>query len=560
MINKSNYFKVVSNIDYKSLPEALKEGFDTIKFGSKDHSTWEYLDDDKEFLDVYFAKLNKFMSQKAKAPKANSKPQASSSRTNTNSKSTPSKKADKFLTDKRVISLANKAAENVLDAKDALNELVVIHGSRIPEKVVLAVLKNYDLSMEMLEPENVKKESSGKTKTTARKSTKKPIPTNVSHVERTSDEIRFIKRYVLLNGKVKTKHQILLFLNAMQRAITEKRIRKTSAHANEIMHIQDQLVKLFNEMPKQIKIDIDEKTLSKYELIAGSQKGMLSISYIKRFISLHGKEHVEAKAKRLADQMKLAADKEKLKKDDPYRKRLDKVYNALMLYVNGKSKTPEITKAELNGLMGMIESNDLFSKKKAQTESDLNGLPDVISSVQLSEMSFDTIGLEGKYQELIGDPSVGFSCMVYGKPKSGKSTMCIDFAKHLAENHGKVLYAAIEEGYGYTMKEKLERLNAVHPNLFVSEVIPENLSQFQFVFIDSVSKGKVDNEKLNQLIQANQKTAFIFIFHATKEGDFRGGQENAHDVDCIIEVKDGIAIGKGRFGVGGSLEVFQTNK
>jgi KaiC/GvpD/RAD55 family RecA-like ATPase len=53
-------------------------------------------------------------------------------------------------------------------------------------------------------------------------------------------------------------------------------------------------------------------------------------------------------------------------------------------------------------------------------------------------------------------PSVGSSCMVYGKPKSGKSTMSIDFAHHLTVNYGKVLYAAIEEGYGYTMKEKLQ--------------------------------------------------------------------------------------------------------
>ena len=187
-------------------------------------------------------------------------------------------------------------------------------------------------------------------------------------------------------------------------------------------------------------------------------------------------------------------------------------------------------------------------------------MPEVISSIELSEMQFETIGLQGKYLGLIGDPSKGFTCMVYGKPKSGKSTLCIDFARHLAENHGKVLYAAIEEGYGYTMKEKLERLNAVHKNLFVSENIPEDLSQFDFVFIDSVSKGKVDNDKLNKLSKSYPNTAFIFIFHSTKDGDFRGGQENAHDVDCIIEVKDGIANGKGRFGVGGEVRVFINNK
>jgi len=171
-------------------------------------------------------------------------------------------------------------------------------------------------------------------------------------------------------------------------------------------------------------------------------------------------------------------------------------------------------------------------------------------------MDFETIGLQGKYKELIGDPSIGFSCMVYGKPKSGKSTLCIDFANHLAKYHGKVLYCAIEEGYGYTLKEKLERLNAIHDNLFISRNIPDNLSDYQFVFIDSVSKGKVSNEKLNELIESHPQTAFIFIFHSTKEGSFRGGQENAHDVDCIIEVENGIAKGKGRFGIGGECEVF----
>jgi DNA replication protein DnaC len=152
----------------------------------------------------------------------------------------------------------------------------------------------------------------------------------------------------------------------------------------------------------------------------------------------------------------------------------------------------------------------------------------IISSVDLAGMQFETIGLQGKYRELLGDPSVGFSAMVFGLPKSGKSTICIDFARHLAEYHGKVLYVAIEEGFGYTLKEKFERLNAIHPNLIIAEKLPNDLSHFQFVFIDSVSK----------------------------EGNFRGKQDFAHDVDVIIEVENGFAKANGRFGVGGKLELF----
>jgi len=171
-------------------------------------------------------------------------------------------------------------------------------------------------------------------------------------------------------------------------------------------------------------------------------------------------------------------------------------------------------------------------------------------------MAFKTIGLQGKYRKLIGDPCVGFSAMVYGLPKSGKSTLCIDFAKYLAQNHGKVLYCAIEEKFGYTLKEKIDRLRAFHQNLYVSETIPKNLSDYGFVFIDSVSRAGFDMDYLRKLRNENPKTSFIFIYHTTKEGNFRGKNENAHEVDVIIEVANGKAKGNGRFGIGEEIDVF----
>jgi len=171
-------------------------------------------------------------------------------------------------------------------------------------------------------------------------------------------------------------------------------------------------------------------------------------------------------------------------------------------------------------------------------------------------MHFETIGLQGKYRELIGDPSVGFSAMIYGLPKSGKSTLCIEFARHLAEYHGKVIYVAIEEGFGYTLKEKFERLKAIHSGLIVSEKLPEDLSLYQFVFIDSVSKAGLSTEDLNAIQQKYPKTSFIYIFHTTKDGNFRGKQGFAHDVDVIIDVEKGVARANGRFGTEGTMNIF----
>ncbi len=173
-------------------------------------------------------------------------------------------------------------------------------------------------------------------------------------------------------------------------------------------------------------------------------------------------------------------------------------------------------------------------------------------------MQFETIGLQGKYRELIGDPSVGFSAMVFGLPKSGKSTLCIDFARHLAEHHGKVLYVAIEEGFGYTLKEKFERLHAINPNLIIAEKLPDDLLPYQFVFIDSVSKAGLTTEDLTSLSKQYPKISFIYIFHTTKKGNFRGNQGFAHDVDVIIEVEKEEASANGRFGGGfvkGILEI-----
>jgi hypothetical protein len=41
--------------------------------------------------------------------------------------------------------------------------------------------------------------------------------------------------------------------------------------------------------------------------------------------------------------------------------------------------------------------------------------------------------------------------------------------------------------YPYTLKEKIERLGASNPRLFITDRVPEGLESFDFVFVDSVS-------------------------------------------------------------------------
>jgi len=371
-------------------------------------------------------------------------------------------------------------------------------------------------------------------------------------VEHIDIEVQFIKRYAAMHGKVKSQAQVLTLLHSLQKAIVERRIKKDSPFANEIELMQNQLITCYEKMGDMAEIKIDSKNLKRYLEIAHCQEGMLSVALLKAYVALNGKRDVKDKAERLFSRIKKAVDQGKITKTDKYANKLNEAYGTLKNYMDGESIMLNINKAQLNGLMGIL-GEDLFQKKSLNGHEEDNGM--IVSSGELLAMDFQTIGLQGKYKQLIGDPSVGFTAMVYGLPKSGKSTMCLDFANYLASHHGKVLYCAIEEGFGYTLKEKIERLKAHHSNLYITDRVPESLNDFQFVFIDSVSKAGMDVNAIDQLRKMHPDTSFIFIYHTTKEGNFKGVNEHAHEVDVIVQVDKGKATSTGRFNAGGSMEI-----
>jgi hypothetical protein len=371
-------------------------------------------------------------------------------------------------------------------------------------------------------------------------------------VEHIDTDVQFIKRYAGMHGKVKSQAQILTLIHSLQKAILERRIKQDSSFAKEIELMQSQLITCYEKMGDMAEIKIDSKNLKRYLEIAHSQEGMLSVALLKAYVALNGKRDVKDKAERLFNRIKKAVDQGKITKVDKYANKLNEAYGTLKNYMDGESVMLNINKAQLNGLMGIL-GEDLFQKKSLNGHEEDNGM--IVSSGELLAMDFQTIGLQGKYKQLIGDPSVGFTAMVYGLPKSGKSTMCLDFANYLASHHGKVLYCAIEEGFGYTLKEKIERLKAHHSNLYITDRVPENLNDFQFVFIDSVSKAGMDVNAIDQLRKMHPDTSFIFIYHTTKEGNFKGVNEHAHEVDVIVQVDKGKATSTGRFNAGAEMEI-----
>jgi hypothetical protein len=370
-------------------------------------------------------------------------------------------------------------------------------------------------------------------------------------VERLPEELRFIKRYINLNGKIKTKEEILRFINSLQKAIVEKRIRKTSVYADQVKYIQEKLIDVHNNMKAKVKLELQPQTLESLTKLTGGEKVLVSIGFIKRYISMNGKPGMKEKAKKLLTQINIAMDKGRLTDTDPYMADIHELKKNLKAFSSDKAlKVLEIEQAALNGLEGVLGC-------ACQNLNGLEGKPAIMNSMDFANMEFNTLGFTGKWLELIGDPSSNFTAMIFGKPKMGKSYLCVDFAGYLARNHGKVLYVAKEEGLDYTLQQKLNDKNVKHPNLFVASLLPNDLSAYDFIFLDSVSKLGLAPEDLNKLKTQNPSKSFIFIFQSTKDGKFRGANTFQHDVDVVIEVPErGRAVQMGRFNQGGEMQIF----
>ncbi len=539
MINIKNYFSEAQNINWSNMPEALAKGHKLIEGAAQNNwAAYNSNENIKRVVEAYFQKLDDYL---AKNPNKPAKPDPKQKPT-PKPKPIPDKKTSKknYSGKKVEIRPASKSSSKFIvwdvatDQKFANEKFNSIENAEsfIEENdmVLVRTITNEE------EPEEVEADL----------------------VERIDTDVQFIKRYANMHGKVKTQAQILNLLAGLQRAILERRIRKDSPFAKEIALMQDQLIKAYEKMGDMAEIKIDAKNLKRYLEIANSQESMLSIALLKAYVGLNGKVGIKEKAERLMNRMEKAVKGGKISRNDKYSKKLNNAYENLKSFLEGNASSLSIAKAELNGLLGIV-GEDLFSQKKSLNgtdgEEDFGDETIIVPSGELLGMEFQTIGLTGKYKELIGDPSVGFSAMVYGLPKSGKSTLCLDFAKHLASNHGKVLFCAIEEGFGYTLKEKIDRLNASHTNLFITDRIPSDVSMYQFVFIDSVSKAGIDIPDIELLRKQHPETSFIFIYHTTKEGRFKGTNTHAHEVDVIIEVAKGEAKATGRFNTGGKIAI-----
>lgn len=590
MINANNYFREIGKLDISKFPEQLIQGHNHVLKVTSNGKSWAKYESStliQEAIDQYFENLNAYLGKKGSATRKRvaTARKASATRKRTTAarktkhpvaKRKPVQKKDivigKTRSGKSIYELYSHPKHKnftVRDHEDAENAQLnsdksTLTIARRDEQGALHAKKRNQMLTQAQKQRDQKKIKARALK--ARKAGRLKRRTyhfEGEHVERISEELKFIKRFVLMHGKSKTPQQIRLFINALQKAMTEKRIRKTSKYATEILEIQDLLLSLYTKLKgrKAIKVEIGEERRSHFLTITGKQRLLPSVRIIKSYIGLQGRIVQVVAAKNLLARIDKSLLTKAVPLRDPYAKQVSEITQTLRAFI-AKTKVEGvllIPSRELNGLNGIMDELEGMSfNSELDGFNGFGSIPDdaIVNTMDIVNMQFPTIGFTGKWLRFVGDPNKGFTAMVFGLPKYGKSYLCVDWAGYLARNHGRVLYVAKEEKIGGTLQEKLRETRMAHPNFDSTGALPMDLSDYDFVFLDSVTKLGLSPEDLDELKAEYPGVSFIYVFQTTKQGAFRGSNGYQHDVDIVIEVPEpGKAIQYGRYNQRSEMDI-----
>jgi hypothetical protein len=367
----------------------------------------------------------------------------------------------------------------------------------------------------------------------------------------------FIKSYCGWDGKVKTKTQVYTFIKRLQKAIAEKKIRKTSEYASQIEYMQSRLIAFYNDMKSGTKTyEIPAAKLSELKEKC-NMRWADHVVIIKDYINILNDTKTGTCSKAKALLKKIEA------KEFSAKKEIADITKSLKDYLAGKTDAPVINEIALQGLYGLAGLNGLgelpnssMSFFKSLTNPSIENK--IFSAADYKAASFDLMGFTGKWQQLIGNPSEPIKMMVWGTGGSGKSTLAIDFAHYLASKLNKrVLYVSNEEGAGATFHEKMTRLNAFHPNLFITGTLPMRLVEYDFVFCDSANSMQMELPKFEEDVKKYPRLSWVLMFQTTKDGNFLGTKDWQHAVDVEIYCNEGKAKAlKSRFGGKDEVSIF----
>lgn len=211
-------------------------------------------------------------------------------------------------------------------------------------------------------------------------------------------------------AKTSVKERAVALLKKLQKAIIEKKIRKTSSFASEIVKVQSVLVDFCNGKEKDIKKLIDEKEVERIGNIGKSEKQSTSVKLMKKVIDLQSNP-TKTTAKALLDMLNSAIEA------DIVNAEVKEYVKPLTDYSDGKTKELKMNEKALRGLRGLGNIEDVEEEQE----------PTMMSSKDLLTRQFVVMNLGPQWSDFFGRPKVNFKAMFYGLPGNGKSTFALKF-------------------------------------------------------------------------------------------------------------------------------------
>lgn len=153
-----------------------------------------------------------------------------------------------------------------------------------------------------------------------------------------------------MHGKKVSERQVSLLYKVIQKAATEKTIRKTSKYAEEIKKIGNDLARTYKEMNNTCMFEVPDSIQTKLKTLVDSYGVNPAVALIKRFINLYGNITID-KAQRLLTSIKNAKKNGKVSKSDKAYDRINQVQKHLEDYL--ESDKLIVTNIQLNGLKGI---------------------------------------------------------------------------------------------------------------------------------------------------------------------------------------------------------------
>lgn len=417
-----------------------------------------------------------------------------------------------------------------------------------------------------------KKTSKPKAKKEAKQIKNFPTPKSESESQ---FAITFVKSFLGMVGKKKERKNLQSLLNRINKAADSKQIRAKSIHSEAINYIAESLVAALNSDYDSFEFELNKigsEILEPYMNAKEALPNVLLRSFYNSQNKKFAKNHVN-----LLKRLEKVEDK-----NNPFATEINDAIKVLKKAQTNNS-TIQATKPTLRGLEGIGKR-----KIKQHRKSGLNGIEKVtgkgiiagatsgaiggmigtfiqqsLSGVELLEVDYETMDLSFDFSKIgLDDMPKNASILVYGKPKHGKSTFALQLANELSKK-GSLLYVANEEMMSdgkpsKSLQDRVKRIGYTNSMRF-SKNLDLHLADFQFIVIDSINALGLDIEAWRRLRNSYPNAFFVLVSQVTKSGIFRGSQEWAHDVDVIVDVKDGKADITGRFG-SGEYEIFEKQE